>query len=557
MSASTKKKLRKEQEAAMLTERQKAEKAQAKKLKRTTIIFVSVISLVLAVFVGLVVYRWITNNGIFQKATTAAEIGGKEFDSIEFSYYYNDTVMEAYSEWYSTASEYAELAGSSVEDTIAMLYNVDPSKSLDEQYADEDSQQTWYDYFLGEALARAREDMALVNAAKKAGYSLSEEDQQTLDNQEYNLDAYAQIYGYSSVKTYLTSLYGDGADVESYMEYLERGMIADAYLAYYTEELNNKIYTADEIASMEAEDANKYTSFTYNYVYLSYTEFREELEENEDGTTATYTDEQNDAARKAAEEAANSLTAATTVDEFNEAIAALEISTTTSTAQKNQLHSAVSVTSIADWLAEGNHTEGEIKVLTNESTSTDADGNETTTVNGYYVVRFESTSDNKYTLNNIRHLLVSFDPDDSGVEVTDELKAEKLAEAEDLLAQWQEGEATEASFEALVREHSDDNADEGGLYTNVGAHTSFVEPFLNWCIDEGRQVGDCEIVETEYGYHIMYYCARTEYTYRDHLAMEDLREAELEGWQTAQIAATNATLENTKYMDPEVLLSEA
>ncbi|MBE6982290.1 MAG: hypothetical protein E7437_08225 [Ruminococcaceae bacterium] len=552
MSASTKKKLRKEQEAAMLTERQQAEKAKAKKLKRNTIIFVSIIALIVVAFVGLVVYRWITNNGIFEKATTAAEIGGKEFDSVEFNYYYNDTVMESYSDWYSNASSYAEMAGASVEETIMMLYNVDPTKPLNEQYVDQEGTQTWYDYFLNEALAKAQEDMALVNAAKKAGFTLPESEKEILHNQEHNLDAYAQIYGFTSVKGYLSGTYGNGADVDTYMEYLERQALADAYLAHYTEELGEKIYTDDEIAGIDSEDANKYTSHTYNYVYLSYTAFREE---NEDGST-TYTDEQNDAAREAAKKAAEALTSATTVEEFDEAIAALELSTTSSTAQKNQLHSAVSIGVIADWLAEGGHNEGDIVVLANESTSTDADGNETKTVNGYYVVRFGSTTDNKTPLNNIRHLLVSFDPDDAGIEVTDELKAEKLAKAEELLAEWKAGEATEASFETLVREHSDDNADEGGLYTNVGAHTNFVEPFLNWCIDEARQVGDCEIVESEYGYHIMYYCGQTEYTYREHLAMEDLRAAELEGWQTAQIAATTATLENTKYMNPEVLSGE-
>ena len=45
----------------------------------------------------------------------------------------------------------------------------------------------------------------------------------------------------------------------------------------------------------------------------------------------------------------------------------------------------------------------------------------------------------------------------------------------------------------------------GGLYTGINKNTNFVKPFLNWCIDENRKVGDTELVKSTYGYHVMYF----------------------------------------------------
>jgi parvulin-like peptidyl-prolyl isomerase len=99
----------------------------------------------------------------------------------------------------------------------------------------------------------------------------------------------------------------------------------------------------------------------------------------------------------------------------------------------------------------------------------------------------------------IRHILLRSD------ETND---AEIKQQAEELLQQWKDGEATEDSFADLARQHSaDGNASSGGIYTGVNDSTNFVEPFKEWCLDESRRVGDTGIVKTDYGYHIMYFSA--------------------------------------------------
>ena len=103
----------------------------------------------------------------------------------------------------------------------------------------------------------------------------------------------------------------------------------------------------------------------------------------------------------------------------------------------------------------------------------------------------------------VRHILLQ--PADD----TQEAKDACYAEAQKLLEEWKSGEATEESFAALANTHSKDGGSNttGGLYQGITAQTGFVESFLNWCIDPARQIGDTGIVESEHGYHIMYFSA--------------------------------------------------
>ena len=106
----------------------------------------------------------------------------------------------------------------------------------------------------------------------------------------------------------------------------------------------------------------------------------------------------------------------------------------------------------------------------------------------------------------VRHILVCPKGDEGAQTYTDAQWDACLKEAEKLLEQWKAGEATEESFAKMANTYSEDGGSKasGGLYTNVTSQTNFVEPFLNWCMDGSRKVGDTGIVKTDYGYHIMY-----------------------------------------------------
>lgn len=549
MSASDKKKLRKEQDASIITERQKQERAEAKKLKIYTTVFVAALVLIACTAIAVLTVRGINNSGVMQKNTVAATVGEEQLNSVEMSYYYNDGINDFYSEMSSQYSEYAS--------QYLEAIGLDNTKPLDEQIYDEESGQTWAEYFLDEALKKAQNDFALYKAATEDSFTLPEEEQTTLDNQLNNLETYATLYGFSNSKQYLRAMYGYGADAKSYGEYLERRAVADAYLAAHEDAL-----TFDDAAIREQEAINpdKYTSFTYTSAYLSYTDFRQGGTEDEDGTV-TYSDEENNAAREAAKLAAEDMATATTVDELKEKVEAAEVNEDSQLAVNeytDNLYTNINAT-LAQWLSDEERQEGDIEAIPNTSTTTDEEGNETTVTNGYYVAIFHSKNDNAKKMSNVRHLLVQFkggETDETTGETTytEAEMAEAKEAADGYLKQWQEGDATEESFIELVKEHSDDtSAEEGGLFENIHPDSEYVENFLNWSISADRKPGDAEVIETEYGYHVMYYVGESETTYRDYMISNELRATTQEEWYNGLIEATTATLGDTSKMKLDVM----
>lgn len=79
------------------------------------------------------------------------------------------------------------------------------------------------------------------------------------------------------------------------------------------------------------------------------------------------------------------------------------------------------------------------------------------------------------------------------------------AKAEELLAQFEQGDKSEESFAELAKAHSQDgSASSGGLYTGV-QEGQMVQAFNDWCFDDIRQPGDYGLVKTEFGYHLMFF----------------------------------------------------
>ena len=74
--------------------------------------------------------------------------------------------------------------------------------------------------------------------------------------------------------------------------------------------------------------------------------------------------------------------------------------------------------------------------------------------------------------------------------------------AEQLLATYLAGEKTEEAFEKLAKENT---ADSGVFYENV-AEGKMVAEFNDWIFSEERsEIGETGIVQTDYGFHVMYW----------------------------------------------------
>ena len=552
MSASDKKKLRKEQVADFLSEKQKQEQAEAKKLRIYTTTFITAMILVVCIVIGVLGVRAVNQSGVFQKNTIAATIGDRELNSVELGYYYNDAINEYYNEWYQQYTTYT--------DTYLQMMGLDTTKPMDKQIFDEESGMTWAEYFVETAVANAKSDFAMYDKAMEEGFKLPEEEQTSLDNSINNIGTYAQLYGYSNAKQYLAAMYGYGADEESYAEYVTRSAVATAYYNAHNEGLT---YDDAAIREYEKDNANKFNSYTYDYSYLSYTDFREGGTEDENGNT-TYTEEENEAGRAALKAAAEELATATSLEDLKAKVEEVKVNDSSDLAvnsEKNQLHTLVSAAPLADWLAAEDRKEGDIAAIPNTSTTKDDDGNEKTVTNGYYVAIFQSKVDNTEKMSDVRHLLVKFeggteDEETGEMIYTDEEKAATKAKADEFLKQWQDGDKTEESFIELVKKNSDDtSAEDGGLFEDINPDSQYVPEFLNWSISSDRQVGDCEVIETEFGYHVMYYVGESELTYRDYMITNEMRTADQEKWYQGLLDAVTTSVGDTSKMRLDITLS--
>ena len=441
------------------------------------------------------------------------------------------------------------------------MFGLDTTVPLNEQFFSEETQTTWADYFIESASASAQAVYAIVDAAEAEGYALPEEYTTQIDASLTNLDAYAVMYGYPDTDTYVKAMYGNGASEKGLRAYYELTALADAYQIHYTDSL-----TYDEAALRAEDDADpkQYNSYSYNSYYLASSKFLEGGTTDEEGNT-TYSDEEKAASVTAAEAAAKALAEGEYADvaAFDAAIAALsinaEVENASSTAYTDTLYSSLNSV-VQDWVADESRKAGDVDYIASTSTTTDEDGNEKTTVNGYYVVMFQGCTDNNYPLANVRHILAayeggSYDSSTGLTTYTDEEKAAAKAAAEEILAQWEAGEASEESFAALANEKSaDSDGTDGGLYEDVYPG-QMVTNFNDWCFDEAREHGNTGIVESEFGYHVMFYSGDSETSYRDYMIDSKLRNEDANEWYTALIEAMTMTEGDTSYIPKDLILS--
>ena len=124
----------------------------------------------------------------------------------------------------------------------------------------------------------------------------------------------------------------------------------------------------------------------------------------------------------------------------------------------------------------------------------------------------------------IRHVLIKF------ADNTDASKAAAKTEAQSLYDSFKK-DPTKDNFIALAKEHSDDgSASAGGLIENVYPG-QMVTNFNDWCFAAGRKAGDYGLVETEYGWHLMFFEGTADKVYRT--AAESYANAEFDAWESA------------------------
>ena len=584
MSGSSKKKLRKEQQNAALTEKQLKAKKEAKQLKTYTMTFVICMVLVVAIVLGIFLQAPI--NTIINQNTQAVTIGNHTLTVPMFSYFYVDEINNYYMRLYQQYGQYA-----------SYLLGFTPGVSLNKQVFDKETGETWAQFFMSSAAESAQIVYALYDLAVAQGHTLTAEEQATLTSTINELDYTAAQAGYRSVNTYLTAVYGNGATKETFSEYSRISALASSYYNKYSEDLH-KSYTAEQLAKFEEDKVGEFYSYTFLSYQITVSNYLGEGTKDESGNV-TYTDEQKAEALEKAKADAEKLMGHPIKDAvtFNEILAEIfkqveesngnettdpsdptiestdattepsadpsETGTTapttsgsttetklpTCTEADRYLYSQLNAT-LQEWvksdkLALDTLTLLEVKT---EKAHEHAEGEEHSDdeekeyeVTGFMVVLMQKVDHNDMKMVNVRHILIEIEDLATDASEEDKALADTVAktEAEKLLNQFLEGEKTPEKFGELATANTKDpgSVTTGGLYEDVYPGWA-VKEFDDWCFDPERKVGDTGIVKTENGYHVMYLESFTERTFREYMIANQILTEDLEKWLEDLKAAT-------------------
>ncbi len=527
MSASDKKKLRKEQTAAAMTEKQRNEKKKQNKQKAYTITFVVAMVLIVAIFVTSALKAPVKNLQI--QMSTALTVNDHEIKGPEFNYFYVDAIRNFCSD-FSSYGSYASM--------FMQMYGFNPAATVGSQVMDEKTGQTWADYFTTTAVASAKWTYTMYDEAIANDFVLTEEQEKSIADAEKAMRENATKGGISADK-YVQNIYGSTASMDAYLKYYRLTAVSTAYASKYYEGLTFK---DTELREHEKDKYFDYSSYFYAVYTVSVNEYLTggtKVTGDDGKVTTVYSDEEKEAAAKLALADAKLLTENknnSSVAELNKAIEKLNKTTKSCTEYDGILKTNLSISNeeMKKWILDEKREAGELTYFTN---TTKTDDKETTS--SYTVVLYLGRNDNTTFSGNVLHLLVKFTSNNSSSssEFTDAEKAKAKATAELLLKEYENGPKTKEAFIELLKKHTDDVDSEGkpnndGLYENVTPGSGYEKAFAKWAYDEHKP-GDVGLVETSYGWHLMYYVGDGEDTYRDMLIEVDMKNEAYEKWEKA------------------------
>lgn len=485
-----------------LTEREKKELKEKQAHKRNTILatIAGVISVVLVV--ALLVW----NSGIIPRHTTALTVKDHNYSVADMDYYFHQALNNTYSQQQSMAQFYQQNNLGDYEITL------DPNGDLKAQYVDDAQTQSYYDYFIEQSKNSLVQVTALYDAAKAANHTLSEKAQAELDEALTDLDATVAQYNFGSRNAYLQAVFGRNVNERVYLKNLEMNILAYDYSQTVSETM--KDYSDDELNAYYTENSDTLDSYDYDFVYFDGTV---QPTTDADGNQQEVTDEQKAEALAQAKADAEAMLDTVknptigTQPEDGQPKTFATIATDlgkTATVRTSTMGADFNTMPFAEWLMDSARKDGDTELFEMEGY-------------GYYVAQFHKRYRNDDPTMDVRHLLCAFEADEETEHDHDEngnhvyTDAEKQAahdEAAALLEQFNQGEKTGEAFGKLAEEHSDDGRDqtsgklnaEGGLYQKVTPSSNYVKPWLDWIFADGRKEGDTGLVETDYGWHIMY-----------------------------------------------------
>lgn len=460
--------------------------------------------------------------GIFQRNLKAVKVDDYKISGAEYKVYYSDSRT-------AFLSQNQDNLGS-----IGINANYD----IDSQIYPYDTTMTWGDYFHESAISYLTEVYTLYGMAEEAGYKMSNTAISEMNTYLMNLTYSAMYSGYNT-EGYIKSVYGSYMNYDLLYDILFRRYTATGYYkdcivptfgitmetidAYYDENKDNYdvydylgytfeydlvTYNADDpdCPASSAEEARKMTEANRSEAMAKAEAMVAGIDSRESFLPLAKAAAEAEAAEKAAE--------GTEEEEDKKAPTyETEADVLRSTAYISKIGSALD--SADSWCKEEGRKEGDIEILAN--------GDDQTITVVYFIGRRCVENDTV----SMRHILLNTEtvPTDATEEEKAEIEkanAEVLTKLEDLKAQWEADGKTVERFAELADQYSEDTGSIGGLGGLYEEFTrgTMVDAIDDWCFDESRKEGDYEIIETSYGYHLVYFVGQGRYEYQ--VAIEEL-----------------------------------
>lgn len=461
-------------------------------------IFVGIITaIVIAVLVFLGVRYYTVPNGKegdkMNPGSVVATVDGTKISVGMYSYYYSSIVN-----YYENYASYG-------------YYELDTSADYETQYTTDDDGNTisWAEFFKKESLEELENIAVLYNSAVKAGIELTDNQKKTINEQIDSLKTSASEQNVS-LDEYIKATFGKYCSKET----LELMLTQYYVTANYKGALSTQTQISDEEAQAYFnEHKDEFQQIEFSYIAIQYDtedenakadavkkaeEYMPKMTDDK-AVKAMVPDVYEDFINQYMEEAMSKDDKLSKEDAQKEAIENFSENTVASISGKESPLDEKTT----QWLFSSDTAIGSTNYYVDEDY-------------GYVYVILKTKDavlldDETYT---VRHILImpESDGDSEQTKATDEQMAAAKKEAEKILAEYEKGDKTEYSFALLAEQYSGDTASTsagssdmfGGLYEAVPLG-QMVPDFEKWATDKSRKYGDTGIVESDYGYHIMFF----------------------------------------------------
>ncbi len=500
---------------------------------------------IIAIVAGIGAFS-VSNSGVLERSKVAFNVGDVEVTAPEYGFYYSS----AFSNYFNMSYQYDTYYGAGMGKMYTGYdYSVAPNEQAYPDEIEGVEEPKFTDFFKEQAMQSLRYVKASVKYAAENGIELDEEDYKEIETTMDEFKETADSMNYS-LSAYLRRFFHKGLTPALLEEIVKEQTITTKVSEVKTEEF------AASYSDTKVEKTFYDSLKTYGVVSLRLYEItaeKETVKATEEGKEDTQ--EVTDKTMAAAKAKADAFAAkVNSVDSFKAAAAESEKAndnknyadftkddskTAVAETTYDNLSYDVSDEKFLKWAFDENTAVGATYVVENEDT-------------GYSVYMMEDPVHKApdSTTYDVRHILVKFPEEEESdsaedaeetenTEEAEDIKVELLdwdayeatvdiaanteeitnpelyVKAQDILKEYLDGEKTEDAFAALAVEYSEDgNAADGGIYEDV-TEGYMVAEFQNWALKEGREYGDVGIVETEFGYHIMYFIGTETTTWSD------------------------------------------